>query len=141
MPDPAAGTPAIPIVCDMTDAPDTASERIAEYSRLFERALSGRERMADGIRFRFHAAPGIEAWVRDLAAREKACCAFYDFAITVTDDQVLWDATVVDDDIARALLEEFYGLPDRIEQGTGALLDRFTGLGLQVIGDPAARAE
>jgi hypothetical protein len=125
------------IVCDMTTAPDTAQERIAEYGRLFAEALIGREKTAQGIRFRFRAAPGIEAWVRDLAGREKACCAFYDFTVTAVDDQVLWEATVVDDDVARALLAEFYALPDTVGQGEKALLDRFTGLGLRVIGDPA----
>jgi hypothetical protein len=127
-----------PIVCDMTTAPDTAEERIAEYRRLFAEALVGREKTAEGIRFRFRAAPGIEAWVRDLAAREKACCAFYSFTVTTGDDQVLWDATVVDDDMARALLAEFYALPDTVEQGAAVLYDRFAGLGLSVIGDPLA---
>jgi hypothetical protein len=126
-----------PIVCDMTTAPDTAMARIAEYRRLFAQALAGREKTGRGIRFRFRAAPGIEAWVRDLAAREKACCAFYSFTITTVDDQVLWDATVIDDDVARALLAEFYALPDNIGQGEEALFDRFTGHGLRVIGDPA----
>jgi hypothetical protein len=127
----------IPIVCDMTTAPDTGSERVAEYQRLFSQALVGREKTAEGIRFRFRAEPGVEAWVRDLAAREKACCAFYDFTITAEGDQVRWDATVVDNDLAHALLAEFYALPDTIDQGAEATLARFTGLGLRVIGDHA----
>ena len=49
--------------------------------------------------------------MRDLAAREKACCAFFDFDITRHDDAVLWDARVVDDDLARQVLEELYLLP------------------------------
>ena len=61
----------------MTDAPDTAIERLAEYEGLYTEALIGRERTDDGIRFRFRARPGLEEWVRDLAAREKACCAFF----------------------------------------------------------------
>jgi hypothetical protein len=59
--------PATPIACDMTDAPDTAEERMAEYGRLFARSLTGRERTAGGIRFRFRAEDGVEAWVRDPA--------------------------------------------------------------------------
>jgi hypothetical protein len=120
----------------MTTASDTAPERLAEYQRLFTQALAGREETPEGIRFRFRDAPGIEEWVRDLAAREKACCAFYTFTITKTGDQVLWDAAVVDNDVARALLAEFYALPDTLGQGLEALLDRFTGLGLRVVGDP-----
>src|SRR6266508_5993008 len=95
-----------PIVCDMTSAPDTGPERMMEYQRLFTQALIGRERTADGIRFRLRAADGIEAWVRDLAAREKACCPFFDYSITTDGDEVRWDATVIDNDIARTILDE-----------------------------------
>ena len=76
--------PTTPIVCDMTGAPDTGPERLREYQRLFSQALIGREKTAAGICFRLRAQPGTEAWVRDLAAREKACCAFFTFTITHT---------------------------------------------------------
>lgn len=122
-----------PIVCDMTDAPDTTAERLAEYERLYTEALIGRERTDDGIRFRFRALPGLEERVRDLAAREKACCAFFSFAITVHGDEVWWDATVVDDDLARQILDEMYNLPDTITDGATALFDRFSQQGLQVM--------
>lgn len=132
--DAAADARDTPLVCDMTKAPDTVVERIAEYRRLFAQALIGREQTARGIRFRFRAGSGVEAWVRDLAAREQACCAFYGFTVAVHDDEVWWDATVVDDG-ARALLAEFYALPDTIGQDDETLLDRFTGHGLRVLGD------
>jgi hypothetical protein len=106
-----------PVVCEMTGARDTIQQRIAEYQRLFTQALIGRERTADRIRFRFRAEPGVEAWVRDLAAREKACCAFFAFAVTAQDDQVLWDAAVPDTEIARAILDEFYAMPDTLVDG------------------------
>jgi len=136
-----------PIVCDMTDAPDTSVERLAEYERLYTEALIGRERTEDGIRFRFRARPGLEAWVRDLAAREKACCAFFSFTISVHDDEIWWDSSVVDDDIARQILDEMYHLPETISTGAPALFERFSGQGLQVMIDdggtlrPATTAE
>jgi hypothetical protein len=102
----------MPIVCDMSTAPDTGPQRLAEYGRLFSTYLLGRERRGDGIRFRLRADHGIEAWVRDLAAREKVCCAFLNSQIAVEGDQVLWDITTIDDDIARAMLDEYYDLPD-----------------------------
>jgi len=126
-----------PIICDMANAPDTAPERLAEYQRLFAQALLGRERTADGIRFRFRAQRGVEPWVRDLAAREKACCAFFTFSITTLGGEVRWDASVIDDDIARAVLEEFYALPDTVAEGIEGLQDRFTRRGLQLTSDPA----
>jgi len=35
---------ATPIMCDMTGAPDTPEQRVAEYGRLFAQYLLGRER-------------------------------------------------------------------------------------------------
>ena len=129
-----------PIVCDMTDAPDTDAERLAEYQRLFAQALVGRERTPGGTRFRFRAEPGVEAWVRDLAAREKACCAFFTFTVTCLDGEVLWDASVVDDEVARAILDELYALPDTAGEGADALEDRLTRRGLRFTPDPAGRS-
>jgi hypothetical protein len=122
-----------PIVCDMTEAPDTATERLAEYERLFNGALVGRERVGEGIRFRFRADPGLEDWVRDLAAREKACCAFFTFDVSTHGDEVWLDASVVDDDLARQILDEYYRLPDTVAGGAAALFDRFTERGLQIM--------
>ncbi len=130
-------TTTTPIACDMTSAPDTGPERMREYGRLFARALVGRERTAEGIRFRFRAGDGIEAWVRDLAAREKACCPFFDYSITTDGDEVRWDATVIDDDIARAVLDEFYMLPATVADGVEGLEDRLSGRGLEIIANPA----
>jgi hypothetical protein len=123
----------IPIVCDMTDAPDTAAERLAEYHRLFGALLVGRERVGEGIRFRFRSEPGLEDWVRDLAAREKACCAFFTFAITSRGDEVWLDASVVDDELARQILDEYYRLPDSLAEGAEALFERFSRTGLEVM--------
>jgi hypothetical protein len=114
---------AIPIVCDLTDAPDTAPERIAEFGRLFSAALLGRERNDDGIRFRFRSDPGVEDWVLDLAAREKACCAWYVFGISTRDDELWWDVSVVDDDLARRLLDELYELPETMSHGSVSVPD------------------
>jgi hypothetical protein len=123
-------TATTPIVCDLTTAPDTAEERMAEYQRLFAQVYAGRERTAEGIRFRFRADDGVEAWVRDLAAREKACCAFYDFAVSTHGDEVHWDASVVDDEITRTILDEFYDLPDK---GVDGFEDRLGERGLRIV--------
>lgn len=127
-------TQPIPIVCDMTDAPDTTEERLAEFEQLFTDALVGRERTPEGAnRFRFRAAPGIEDRVRSLAAKEKACCAFFDFTVTACGDEVWWDATTVEDPIAEQILDELYRLPDTIDEGAAALFERFDARGLRVV--------
>ena len=125
-----------PIACDMTGAPDTGPERMAEYQRLFTDALVGRERTGAGIRFRLRADQGIEDWVRDLAAREKACCPFFDFSVTTAGDEVHWDATVIDDDTARAILDEFYAMPDNLESGVEGLEARLVGRRLEIVASP-----
>ena len=130
-------TSTTPIACDMTSAPDTGPERMMEYRRLFAQALLGRERTAEGIRFRFRAGDGIEAWVRDLAAREKACCPFFDFSVNTDGDEVHWDATVIDDDIARDILDEFYTLPDTVADGVEGLESRLGERGLHIEANPA----
>jgi hypothetical protein len=96
----------------MTGATDTLAERMDEYRRLFTQSLVGRSRAPGSITFRFRASPGVEDWVRDLARREKACCAFFDFTIDADGHEVRWVARVADDEAARQLLAGFYRLPD-----------------------------
>lgn len=122
---PAADTP---VVCDLTNATDTPEQRLDEYRRLFGQALISRERTANQVRFRLRADDGVEAWVRDLAAREKACCAFFAFEVTTAGDEVVWDAAVIENETALAVLDEFYALT---EAGTlDDLRARFTSRGL-----------
>jgi hypothetical protein len=128
----------IPIVCDLTNARDTAEERMAEYGRLFAQSLTGRERTEQRVRLRFRADDGVEAWVRDLAAREKACCSFYDFRISATAGEVCLDIGLVDgvadgdEDMARSMLDEFYDAPDNVAGGVAAMKQRLAQRGIAV---------
>jgi hypothetical protein len=129
---------ATPIICDMTDAPDTAEERTAEWGRLLAVAYTGRERIQGGVRLRLRADDGIEAWVRDLAARDKACCPFLDFTVTTAPGEVRWDVTVadgtvMDDDMARTIMDAFYNLPDAVGGGVAGMVGRLNQQGLAVI--------
>lgn len=101
-----------PVACSLSGTPGAFAERIAEYRRLFARHLAGRSRSGTGITFRFRAGPGVEDWVRDLARREKACCAFFDFTVTADGREVRWDVAVADDEVARQVLAGFYRLAD-----------------------------
>ncbi len=125
-----------PIVCDMSNASDTGPERLLEYERLFSQSLVRRERTADGIRFWLRADDGVEAWAASLAAREKACCPFFSFTITTEGGEVRWHASVVDDDIAREILDEFYALPDTVAGGVAGLEDRLRERGMEVVVNP-----
>jgi hypothetical protein len=77
-----------PIVCDMTTAEDTADERLAEYGRLFERALVRRERDEGVLAFVFRDDPGVRETVESLARREAACCPFLEYRVETTGDEV-----------------------------------------------------
>ena len=122
-----------PIACDLTDAPDTAAQRLEEYERLFAKAFVGRERTRSGVRWRLSDEPGVEAWARDLAARENACCAFMQNTITVVGDEVHWDTSAIDDPTARSVLDLFFELPDRAGAGVEALHAQFSEAGLPVV--------
>ncbi len=129
----------IPVVCDLAGAPDTVQERAESYRRLFADALVGRERTVAGTRFRFRAGDGIEVRVRQLANLEEQCCSFFTFTITVSGGEVLWDSTVIDDDTARAVLDEWFQLPEHVNQGVDVLHDRFLPSGLRFTADPLTR--
>ena len=128
--------PSPPIVCDVSTAPDTLEQRIASYRQLFSEAFVDREQTPAGKRFRFRADEGIEARVRYLADLEKLCCAFFDFTVTVVGGEVWWDTTVIDDGIARAVLEEWFNLPETIAGSVEELRDRMVASGLHFTSDP-----
>lgn len=106
-------TPDAPIACDMTAAPDTPEERVAEYGRLFAHALLARDRTDDAVVFTFAAKPGVREWIADLVAREAACCPFFSFAIEHRDDQIVWRTGSDSGPAAQAFLDELYAGPNR----------------------------
>jgi hypothetical protein len=57
--------------------------RLAEFDDLFAAAVRAVDRATPmHTRLRLSGAIGLDATVRDLTARETACCSFFDFAIT-----------------------------------------------------------
>jgi len=93
----------VPSACALPSAERPA--RLAEFEAVFAEALTGVERREPGwLRLRFR--DGVEARLRDLTAREAACCGFFDFTVhhaegeVVVDVRVPADKTVVLDGIA-----------------------------------------
>ena len=121
-----------PLVCDMTTAPDTPQERMAEYGRLFDHALAGRERTTDAVIWRFTARAGVEAWVRDLADREAACCPFLTYSVTEHDGQVVYRIAGDDDPMTQAALDEIHRVPDHMAEGFPGMLDRLHQAGFDI---------
>ncbi len=107
-------TEPIPIVCDLTDAPDTPAARLEAYARLFSLGLQSSERTATGMRWRFRHSHEAEDLARELAALENACCGFMTTTVTVVGDELRWDATTVDDPMAQAVLDLMRELPAHV---------------------------
>ena len=57
--------------------------RLADFDQLLAAALREVESVAAGhVRIRLTGPVGLEAWVRDLAARETECCSFFAFTVS-----------------------------------------------------------
>jgi hypothetical protein len=64
--------------------------RVAEFHQLFATALRALARLGPmHLRLTLDGAVQVEATVRDLIARENACCSFFAFTLTRTADQQL----------------------------------------------------
>jgi hypothetical protein len=125
-------TDPVPFVCDMSAAPDTPRERIAEYRRLFEHALAGRARTPRAVIWRFTARPGVDAWVRDLASREALCCPFLAYTVTAAGGEVVYAITAGDDPRLAPMLDLIERLPDEIAGRVPGLLSRLDQVGLEI---------
>ena len=72
--------------------------RLAEFDELFATAVREVEILGPTqARIRLAGPAGLEARVRDLTARETACCSFFDFTVTpapAPDDAVVVDVKV-----------------------------------------------
>jgi hypothetical protein len=129
-----APRPDAPIACDMSSASDTLAERLTEYRRLFEHALTSRKSTATATTFRFTARPGVREWVCDLAKREAACCPFLTYEIDEQGEEIVWTTTGGLGAAEMAILDEFL---DGDESAAGSSSDviaqRLEHQGLHVI--------
>ena len=95
-----------PIACTLDSG--SYAQRLRDISALFAKAL--RRTRRDGRHLHLSFAPEAKAEVESLVRKEKACCAFLDFQVTVT-------ATAVDLTI---------GVPAHASEAAETLLAPFT---------------
>lgn len=69
----------LPVACSLAQA--NLAERRERWIGLAGRALGARESTAEGVRLHFRPLPGVAAELEHLAAAERECCAFADWAI------------------------------------------------------------
>ncbi len=68
--------------------------RVAEFKDLFALVRSVERPAPTRLLLTLEAAPGRAAAVRDLTARESACCSFFGFTVGEELDEVLLEVTV-----------------------------------------------
>jgi hypothetical protein len=93
----------IPIACTLTS--ESAVARVEEWRQFLARSTGAAEQAgALALRVQLNGSPeALEAAV-DLARREKACCAFFEFSIEVEAD-ASWLSVTVPPDAADALAD------------------------------------
>jgi hypothetical protein len=134
-----ASRPDAPIACDMSSASDNLEERLAEYRRLFEHALTGRESTATATTFRFAARPGVREWVCNLAKREAACCPFLSYEIDEDGEEIVWTTAGGLGASDMAILDEYLDGPKSVADSSDAIAQRLEDQGLHVIGPNGRR--
>ena len=80
----------VPVAC--TAGPTELPVRLEQIERL-RTLLTRLERTADGVVLHLPSRPEVEAAVASFTVEEKACCAFWGFAVTTSGDEITlrWD--------------------------------------------------
>jgi hypothetical protein len=96
----------VPIAC--TASSDELPIRIDQIERL-RGHLTRLERTPDGVLLHFPHRPEVEAEIGSFTVEEKACCAFWGFAVTKTDDEITlrWDGPPAVKDFFEELVDFF----------------------------------
>ncbi len=72
---------------------------------------------------------GLPTW----RPRENACCAFMTNTVSVVGEHVHWDASVIDDAAARAVLNLLFELPGRRRDSPEGLYREWNTLGVPIL--------
>ena len=97
----------VPIVCSLNA--EAADGRIREWRTFLSGSVVSTERRGNVLRLGLVVSDGVLANAADLAAREKTCCPFFDFAIEIEPEartlrvEVPEEASQVLEDFARLL--------------------------------------
>jgi hypothetical protein len=83
---------AVPAACTLPAAQVTT--RLAEFADVFAVVRAAQRPAPTELLLVLQPAPGRAAAVRDLAARESACCSFFDFTVSEEAAGVLLQITV-----------------------------------------------
>lgn len=94
----------VPIACSLTS--DGVIDRIEEWRELIGRHTTEAVRTTTGVRIRLHDDDQAVLRAVDLARREKACCAFFDFRLELLTESVWLEVQAPED--AASILDALY---------------------------------
>ena len=97
-----------PIACSL--GRDDLAERQRRWHALAGRAIIDLAPTGYGLRLRFRDEPGVEAELRQLAALERDCCAFADWAVLADGGIITLDVRGKNADSVPAVREMFASL-------------------------------
>jgi hypothetical protein len=102
-----------PVACtaDLRDKP-TVQRQITGYRTAFTHLIAT-ERFEGGFRWRFRAAPGLEAELHQLMAREHDCCRFFQFKLGRQGGELVWETRAKPH--ASSVLDEFSRMPQTLQ--------------------------
>jgi hypothetical protein len=108
---------AAPIACSLGQ--DDLAQRQRRWHALAGRAIIDLARTGYGLRLRFRDEPGVEAELRQLAALERDCCAFADWAVLADGGAIALDVRGKSADSVPAVQEMFASLGSRAPRQSG----------------------
>ena len=100
-------TASAPVACSLTM--EGLAKQAGHWARLAARAMTGRTKIADGLRLGFRPEPGIEEELRALVAVETQCCPWATWTVQASATQVTLDVRATGDGVS-ALHGMFTGL-------------------------------
>ena len=105
-----------PIACTLPS--ESYHERLASIAQLARDGLLGMSR--NDLQIEFTYAPSVAGRVREMVSKEQECCAFLNFDVSETDEDVRLTITAPEraSEVADSLFEPFMpaGRPRRIEK-------------------------
>ncbi len=99
---------AAPLACSLGQ--DDLADRQRRWHALADRAIIDVAWTDRGMRLRFRAEPGVEAELHDLAALERDCCAFADWAVVTDGEAFAIDVRGTSAESVPVVQEMFTGL-------------------------------
>jgi hypothetical protein len=106
-----------PIACSLSQGDLTS--RLRRWHALADRSIIDAAPTGSGLRLRFRNEPGVEAELADLAALERDCCAFADWAVRADSGSVTVDVRGKSAESVPVVQEMFTSLSSRAPRQSG----------------------